>query len=147
MKKHIIALALLLIIPKLSEGQVNTTAKGIAMNCPLTFATPEFGSTEFVLFEFYSCDGSGNNCATTPEFTSPLGGLPVSDARYIHLSNTNPATCVTDFTTIPYPIGKVYIVKARFGNSIGISSPSNPSSPFQTLQTAPSTPINVRTWP
>lgn len=146
LKTLVLSLAII-ILPVISFAQVQTTATGIAMDCPPTQASATFGIPDFVSFEFYACDSTGSNCGTVPEFISPNGGLPVNDARFIHLPNTNPATCVVQFTTIPYPIGKVYVVKARFGNSVGTSGPSNPSAPFQTLQKAPAVPTNVRTYP
>ena len=138
-------MALGLLTAASAQAQVKQNPRGIGFDCPITQAVPGEGVPDSLLVDFYACDATGANCAGGPEFTSPTGGLPVSDPRLVHLPQAG--QCEVNFNTVPYPIGKVYIVKGRWVNSTGPSAPSTPSGPFTQPQPVPKAPVNWRTVP
>ncbi len=148
MKSALFGLVALLIaaFASTAAAQVVQKPKGLAFDCPPTVATAAGGVPDALYVDFYACDPAGNNCGAAPAFSSPNGGLLVTDARLVHIPNTSPATCEVDFTTIPYALGLVYVTKGRWVNSVGSSPSSNPSAPFTTAQGAPQGPANWRLW-
>lgn len=128
-----------------AQAQVKQSPRGVDFDCPITTYQGQGGVPDKMFVDFYACDQNGANCAASPEFTSPTGGLPVADTRLGHLPDG--ATCEINFQNIPYPVGKVYVVKGRWTNSAGSSPASSASESFTTPQPAPATPAHWKVVP
>lgn len=145
MKRLIVAVCGLLLTAGTAAAQVKQSPRGVDFDCPITVFQGQGGVPDKIYVDFYACDANGANCAASPEFTSPLNGLPVGDSRLGHLPDG--VTCEINFQNIPYPVGKVYVTKGRWANSAGSSLASNASEPFTTPQPAPATPVHWKVVP